>query len=831
MDRRRRASSATSKSLLSRQLASITDTLAKASQRCDEEVKRAYRSSRASTATTNPASPKKPTAPEQREDSGHGQPTPLTVCLRGGGGDEENRDPYRTPCLEQREKAEVIRQERTEFDKLVQGKGPDDSERKKMIAYLLAQSNLAEIIADKEVLRARLEAEEEKVDEDQRIVIREKEIDEFEELRLKEKENMEQEDYEERLRQREEGRREGLRVRAKVLARSTRSDFLIKTNYAALFRDPEEEKAELARLEEELFQHLVTQIEAQDAREEEAEQKRHRSEKADQEGYKRFKTGESPGDSAMALSLDEQEDEHAIPVIPQLRGSEENDHDADHHWSENATHQRMATSRETEKSQREVDGLAAAGVAENLEDSDDEERRSADTQRRSKIDGDFQEMISKTQALGLERRARLREAGGRVVRQEAAYSSGLSRDDEFDHMIAQMEAADYELVEALQRQGPSIQRTRAEKDATDISAAEEPSRRTADAHPEAECDYTPPPRNPPDHSPSSYAASEFEARGGNVSHFDALRRGGMRGGYATPLDDDPGALLAELSRLRESRHLREVEVNDAVHGGDESRQMLADFDGLSRPTRATATAYDDPRGMLEELLTLSAPGPRELRSPATDDFEDNDDDDINTLRARLERLRSSSDKSEPPILASTHSDEDRIETVDSADLSPEAIPYVIALVLEHSGCEWEVARGWTRCLFGSGLDSYEAQKEKEIAVARAEEALQKTIASVMEVKEENRRKDEETKLQRRLIVSNLAASADVEGIECQFSQYRYDIVEITMLPDRDPLKRTRTAHVDFASRKTAVQASYISGQVYGLIFDVKLAVPVEQASE
>ena len=48
-----------------------------------------------------------------------------------------------------------------------------------------------------------------------------------------------------------------------------------------------------------------------------------------------------------------------------------------------------------------------------------------------------------------------------------------------------------------------------------------------------------------------------------------------------------------------------------------------------------------------------------------------------------------------------------------------------------------------------------------------------------------------------------------------------------MLPDRDPLKRTQTAHVNFSSRKTAVQASFISGQVYGLIFDVKLAVPVE----
>jgi len=52
MDRRRRASSATSKGLLSRQLASITDTLAKASQRRDAELKRTHLPSKTSTVET-----------------------------------------------------------------------------------------------------------------------------------------------------------------------------------------------------------------------------------------------------------------------------------------------------------------------------------------------------------------------------------------------------------------------------------------------------------------------------------------------------------------------------------------------------------------------------------------------------------------------------------------------------------------------------------------------------------------------------------------------------------------------------------------------------------
>jgi hypothetical protein len=49
-------------------------------------------------------------------------------------------------------------------------------------------------------------------------------------------------------------------------------------------------------------------------------------------------------------------------------------------------------------------------------------------------------------------------------------------------------------------------------------------------------------------------------------------------------------------------------------------------------------------------------------------------------------------------------------------------------------------------------------------------------------------------------------------------------VDIALLPDRDSLKRTQTAYIDMSSRKAAIQASYTTGEVYGLIFDVKLAV-------
>ncbi|KAJ4380150.1 hypothetical protein N0V86_004459 [Didymella sp. IMI 355093] len=817
MDGRTRASSAASKSLLSRQLASIADTLARASQRRDEEVKRSCRPSRTSTATANPTSPKKSKVPTPPAEPCYGQPIPAAVFLRGGGDDDENADPHHITRLEQREKAGAIRRERKEFEKLVAGSRPDDPERE--VITFLAQTRDLRIDAVKDITRARLKEEEEKAPGDERLIKREEEVEEFEEQMLKKEDDMEDEDYKQRLRMWEEGRRLNLRMRAKGWARQTRTEFLIKTNHEAQFKDPEREQAELKRLEEEFYQRLVTHEEAQDAREVDVERERQRCEEVDEEDNQRFKLGESPEDFAMALSSDdedddeddeqnkEQNDKHPTLVMPHLRGGAGIDRRAvslERRGLENEALERMATRAETEGAQHE-----AAKTSE----AEEERRRTATAERRRKIDEDFHEMM------------------------------------------ARQEEKDCERLEAEQRRRVEVQRTNVEEAMRDMSAQEELRRREPVVQPEAERCYTLPPESPPNHSPPSYAASEFEARGGDASYYDAIlqaitrgdmlddTRGGMRGGHATPLDDDSAALLAELSSLSEAIHLSEAEDSDAAHEGEDSRQMLAEFDRPALPTRAIATTYNDPREMLEELLTLSAPGPQELRSPTSEDFEDDEDDDVNALRARLERLRPSSDRSAPSAPVSVGLDEGKTETTISADLPPEAIPYIVALELERSGCEWEVVQRWTRCLFSSGLASYEVQRDKEIAVAHAEAALQKTIASVMEAEEENQRKEEETKLQRRLIVSNLAAGADTEEMECQFWQYRYDMqvpiaplaatqsanrnsLAITLLPERDPLKRTQTAHVDFASRKTAVQASYMSGQVYGLIFDVKLAVPV-----
>ncbi|KAJ4411128.1 hypothetical protein N0V91_001501 [Didymella pomorum] len=836
MDRRRRDSSAAFKSLLSRQLASITDTLAKASRRRDEEKERARRPSGASTATTSPTSPRKPTTPVLREDPNHGQPTPVTMYLSGGG-DEDNSDNYHAMNLQVCEMMEIVRQERKLFDKTVYGKGLDGPERKKMEYLLPHFASSANLNAQKELIRAQLEAVR-AVNEDKRILLQGKKLDELKDLMLKVEEDM---DLEGIRKQCEGQRREELRMRAKSWARSIRSEFLIQTDHVALFKDAEQEKAELGRLEEEVFEHLIAEMEAQNAKDLEAVTTSRRTEEADEGGSK---PAESPDDSTIALLLNEQEVEHAIPASPQLRGGEEDHEDNEHHQRP------LAARSETEEAQREAPAAAASK----------EKERS----RMSK--GDYETTMARKQVRDIELRVRRRRAEWRLLKERAGHTSGLASDEKFEGIRTSEEARDCEDVKAwryLRKELFQNETEVAEEACLDKNVEEELQRRTP--LPEVERSYLLPPASPLYSSSPSYAASHGEAVVGKTSHFDAAIQGAMRGGHVTPLDNDPGALLAgltslkatihlpaaeindavysghelrqmlaefdrptlpaELASIRKTSYLPEVETNGTVHGGDDVRQMLAEFDRPARSTHAAATISNDPRAMLEELLALSAPGPQELRSLTSEDFED-EDDDVSALRTRLERLTLSA-KGAASSQVATGLGEITSELINSDDLSSGAIPYAVGLELELSGCEWAVAQGWMRCLFSSSLDSYEAQKEMEIAVAHAEEALQKTIASVMQVEEENRQKDEERELQRRLIVSNLAAGADAEEMERQIWQYRYDIVNITVLPDRDPLKRTQTAHVDFSSRETAVQASFTSGQVYGLIFDVKLAVPLE----
>jgi hypothetical protein len=52
--------------------------------------------------------------------------------------------------------------------------------------------------------------------------------------------------------------------------------------------------------------------------------------------------------------------------------------------------------------------------------------------------------------------------------------------------------------------------------------------------------------------------------------------------------------------------------------------------------------------------------------------------------------------------------------------------------------------------------------------------------------------------------------------------------ELKLLPERDSVKRTRVAHIDMLTREAAIRASYMSGSIFGLVLDIKLAIDKDE---
>lgn len=103
--------------------------------------------------------------------------------------------------------------------------------------------------------------------------------------------------------------------------------------------------------------------------------------------------------------------------------------------------------------------------------------------------------------------------------------------------------------------------------------------------------------------------------------------------------------------------------------------------------------------------------------------------------------------------------------------------------------------------------------------------------------------DKKRQLARRLILSNLAADVDKKSILVFLAKYRSNMYvcqyasstrlgtnmdvnsrRVTLLPERDPVKGTRSVHIDMDSRRAAVYASFQHGHVFGLMVKIKLAV-------
>lgn len=180
----------------------------------------------------------------------------------------------------------------------------------------------------------------------------------------------------------------------------------------------------------------------------------------------------------------------------------------------------------------------------------------------------------------------------------------------------------------------------------------------------------------------------------------------------------------------------------------------------------------------------------------------------------------------------------RLYTTRSAgSLSPEIVPYAVALMLEVSNCKWEHVKSWSTYLFGSNTDEFHGKWEVESMIRNENEQLIGTGGYVVG------EGDKKRQLARRLILSNLAAGVDEESILVFLAKYRSNMLvcqhasstqlgtnmdvnsrRVTLLSERDPVKGTRTVHVDMDSRRAAVYASFQHGHIFGLVVKTKLAV-------
>jgi hypothetical protein len=261
-------------------------------------------------------------------------------------------------------------------------------------------------------------------------------------------------------------------------------------------------------------------------------------------------------------------------------------------------------------------------------------------------------------------------------------------------------------------------------------------------------------------------------------------------GIVNPIDDDPRAMLADLeSKTPKSSGM---DVKNEAHNVDGPKQNLTETDRLealaskldidddepdqvSNPKAmleeidstakiakqvttddSEADSYDDPKAMLADL------------DAKTQDSED-DDDDLDALREKLTTMLSPARKLPSQDVFHT------IQDTPAPKLEAGSIPYAVALMLESTGIKWEDAKAWCTYLFSSGMDGYEAKKERVEYVKREQVKLDALIEQTLKEEKEYLAVEEKNKLPFRLIVSNLAAGVDTDAIRIFFKDCVWDM--------------------------------------------------------
>lgn len=102
-------------------------------------------------------------------------------------------------------------------------------------------------------------------------------------------------------------------------------------------------------------------------------------------------------------------------------------------------------------------------------------------------------------------------------------------------------------------------------------------------------------------------------------------------------------------------------------------------------------------------------------------------------------------------------------------------PYLVALALERSGCDWAKGKVWTEYLFSTGTNGHSAQQENDTMVRKIL-ADQDAIA-VQNVQEEMayRACEDKRVLSRRLLVTNIAADGRERELMTAFGTYRLEM--------------------------------------------------------
>ncbi|KAF2657298.1 hypothetical protein K491DRAFT_595160 [Lophiostoma macrostomum CBS 122681] len=141
------------------------------------------------------------------------------------------------------------------------------------------------------------------------------------------------------------------------------------------------------------------------------------------------------------------------------------------------------------------------------------------------------------------------------------------------------------------------------------------------------------------------------------------------------------------------------------------------------------------------------------------------------------------------------------------------------------GLPWETLLNWTKYLFSSEPDGYKALQEKQAYIESEEAKLNKIIEEVSAEEAKYHTTVDKKQLLNHIIVTNIAADAGEEELQCVFSYYQFH--GITILKKKHPQNGTRAAYIDFYDRMSAWNASRVIDSIFGLKLRVRLAVDVD----